>query len=66
MHKQIKDHSSEIIVVQLLRRVKQVVEKIHLNGVPYDQQVIEYANLIDLLQGFFLVNDSKKINDEKN
>lgn len=62
----IKKNSSEMIVIQLLRRVKHNTELLFSNNLSYDKQIIEYANLIDLLQSFFLINNSDNIEDEKN
>ena len=75
MKKLIKSQSAEMIAVQILRRYKSNIEKIHMSKssydspntkLDYDSRTTEMAYLLDLLKGFFFVNYHNGVENLKN
>lgn len=59
-------NGAQLIKFQLLRRVKNVLEKIHTEKISFDNRVTEIAYIIDMLNAFYMVNYKSGIAHDKN
>ena len=55
-----------MLTMEILRRYKNNVEKIHSGESSMELRVAEISQMLDLLRAFFLINYYKDITDAKN